>query len=205
MMHLLGRVRQQLADVRPRNRSWDGAIRTAEIGSRLGPGDICATIIDLSTVKVEGFISETVVDAVSIGQPAKARLVNGREVDGEITFISRVADPETRTYEVEVTLPNPDQSIRDGMTAELLITLPPQTAHLIPQTALTLNDEGELGVRVVDGDSTRFVPVRILRDKIDGIWVSGLPEAADIVVVGQEFVRDGRMIEPTRVTWDALR
>lgn len=177
---------------------------TAELGSRLGLGDICATIIDLSSVRVLGFVSEREVDSIAVGTPASARLINGREVEGEITFISRMSDAETRTYEVEVTLPNADGQIRDGMTAELRIPLPAETAHLIPQTALTLNDEGELGVRLVEGDSTRFQPVTLLRDERRGVWVSGLPEKTEIVVVGQEFVRDGRRIVPHLIGWDDL-
>lgn len=177
---------------------------TAELGTRLGPGEICATVIDLSSVRVQGFVSEQEVDHIVEGAPADARLINGREVTGEVSFISRMADPETRTYEVEVTLPNPDGTIRDGMTAELMIPLPPETAHLIPQAALTLNDEGEMGVRIVEGDSTRFVPVELLRDERRGFWVAGLPQTAQIVVVGQEFVSDGRKIVPSVIGWDDL-
>lgn len=177
---------------------------TAELGSLLRPGDVCATVIDLAQVKVEGFVSEMTVDKLDVGTPATARLVNGREAEGEITFISRMADPETRTYEVEVTLPNADGAIRDGMTAEILVPLPTDTAHLIPQSALTLNDEGELGVRIVDGDTSRFVAVKLLSDERQGVWVAGLPERADVLVVGQEFVRDGRRIVPTEVGWDDL-
>lgn len=177
---------------------------TAELGSLLQPGQVCATVIDLSDVKVEGFVSETTVDKLSVGAEATARLVNGREARGEITFISRMADPETRTFEVEVTLPNPDGAIRDGMTAEIAVPLPAETAHLIPQSALTLDDDGRLGVRIAEGKTTRFVPVEILSDERQGVWVSGLPERAEVLVVGQEFVTDGRTIAPTRVGWDDL-
>jgi len=170
---------------------------TAEIGSRLGLGDTCATLIDLSLVKVTGFVSELEVEKIAIGQSAAARLINGREISGEISFISRVSDPETRTYQVEVTLPNPNDSIRDGMTAELKIDLPAQIAHRIPQTALTLDDDGRLGVRLDQDGIARFYPVTPIREETDGIWVSGLPDTANIIVVGQEFVRDGRAIAAT--------
>lgn len=178
---------------------------TAEIGSRLGLGDTCATLIDLSLVKVTGFVSELEVEKIEIGQTASARLINGREISGEISFISRVSDPETRTYQVEVTLPNPDDSIRDGMTAELRIDLPSQVAHRIPQNALTLDDDGRLGVRVAEDNVARFYPVTPLREEVDGIWVSGLPDTADVIVVGQEFVRDGRVIAPGPASASLLR
>jgi len=178
---------------------------TAEIGSRLGLGDGCATVIDLSRVKVSGYVSEQEVDQIEIGQKAAARLINGRTIPGEISFISRVSDPQTRTFEVEVTLPNEDGRIRDGMTAELQIDLPAETAHLLPQSALTLDDDGRLGVRIAAGGKAEFVPVRIIRDVADGVWVAGLPDRADVIVVGQEFVRDGRSIQPTPIDRTALQ
>jgi len=186
---------------------FDGVLEsdTAEIGSRLGLGDGCATVIDLSRVRVSGFVSEQEVDQIEIGQTATALLINGRTIPGEISFISRVSDPETRTFEVEVTLPNEDGRIRDGMTAELQIDLPAETAHLLPQSALTLDDDGRLGVRIAAGGKAEFVPVRIIRDVADGVWVAGLPDRADVIVVGQEFVRDGRSIQPTPIDRTALQ
>lgn len=172
---------------------------TAEIGALLTPGAQCANVIDLSKVKVTGFVAEQDVDRLAIGQPAHAKLINGDRSDGQITFISRRADAQTRTYEVQVTLPNPKGRIRDGMTTELLISLPADIAHLLPQSALSLDDAGRMGVRVdVDGRAT-FMPVRILRDEANGVWVDGLPEVANVIVVGQEFVRDGRAVISTPV------
>jgi multidrug efflux system membrane fusion protein len=178
---------------------FDGLLETdtAEIGSRLGPGDTCATVIDLSAVKVSGYVSEQEVDQIELGQDAIARLINGRTITGTITFISRVSDPETRTYQVEAILPNDDGSIRDGMTAELRIDLPAVVAHKIPQSALTLDDDGRLGVRLAIDGEARFVEIRMISEAIDGVWVTGLPDSASIIVVGQEFVRDGRAILPT--------
>ncbi|MGF1501589.1 MAG: efflux RND transporter periplasmic adaptor subunit [Paracoccaceae bacterium] len=184
---------------------FDGLLEsdTAELGKRLGEGDLCATVIDLDRIRVSGFVAEGAVDRIAPGQPADIRLVNGRSVAGEVSFVARVADPETRTYEIEALVPNPDGQIRDGMTAELRLSLPPETAHLLPQSALTLDDGGRLGVRLVertaDTPRARFVPVAILRDDPRGVWVSGLPETAEVIVVGQEFVRGGGAIRPTRV------
>jgi len=133
---------------------------TAEIVTLLAPGDTCATVIDLSEVKVSGFVSEQEVDRIELGQQATARLIDGRTIPGKISFISRVSDPATRTFQVEVTLPNQDGSIRDGMTAELRIDLPAEEAHRLPQTA----HDGRLGVRLAVNGQARFVPVHIVRD-----------------------------------------
>ena len=133
---------------------FDGMLEsdTAELGKLLRVGDMCADVIDLTQVTVTGYVGEQQVDRLRIGQPASATLITGRTADGEISFLSRMADVQTRTYEVEVTLKNPDGQIRGGMTTELSIALPDVKAHLVPQSALTLDDSGRLGLRLdVDG------------------------------------------------------
>ena len=171
---------------------------TAELGSLLQPGSLCATIIQLDPIKLVGFVPETEVDRVKVGAKAGARLVSGREVTGEVTYLSRSADPTTRTFAVEVTVENADLTIRDGQTATIAIRSEGALAHKLPQSALTLNNEGVLGVRVVaEGDIVDFVPVEMLRDQTDGVWVSGLPEEADVIVVGQDFVTEGVKVRPS--------
>ena len=179
---------------------FDGVLEsdTAELGALLSPGTYCANVIDLAQVKVSGFVAEQEVDLLRVGQPARVRLINGVEVEGTISFLSRVADPDTRTFAVEVTIDNPDGRLRDGMTAEMTIALPPLDAHLIPQTALTLDDDGRLGVRIDDGGTARFRAATILQDTVEGVWIAGLAPDVSIITVGQEFVRDGRKVLGTR-------
>ena len=164
----------------------------AEIGSLLQPGALCATVIQLDPIKLVGFIPETDVARVKVGVLAGARLATGIEVAGTVTFLSRSADQTTRTFRVEVQVPNADLAIRDGQTAEILIAADGQAAHLLPLSSLTLDDDGRLGVRTVDETNhVVFAPVEVVRDTSDGIWVTGLPQAVSIIVVGQEFVIDG--------------
>ncbi len=171
---------------------------TAEIGSLMQPGTPCATIIDLSEVKLVGFVPEAEVSKVAVGALAGARLTSGQEVRGQVTFLSRSADELTRTFRVEVTVNNADLAISDGQTAEILIAADGRTAHLIPASALTLDDDGALGVRIVaEGNVAMFMPVSLLRDTTNGVWVTDLPEAVDIITVGQEFVVDGVPVTPT--------
>lgn len=171
----------------------------AEIGSLLQTGGLCATIIQLDPIKLVGYIPETEVDRVTTGARAGARLAAGaREVVGEVTFLSRSADPQTRTFRVEITVPNPDLSIRDGQTVEIGIEAEGAQAHLLPQSALTLDDDGTLGVRIVGADSmAEFVPIDVMRDTARGMWVTGLPDQADVIIIGQEYVVSGVPVAPT--------
>jgi multidrug efflux system membrane fusion protein len=183
---------------------FDGVLEsdTAELGQLLQPGAVCATVIDLNPIKIIGYAPETDVDKLHVGQLAGARLISGQEVRGEIIFVSRSADPTTRTFKVEITAPSADEDIRDGVTAEILIPLAGERGHFAPQAALTLDDEGRLGVRIAEDGAARFVPVAILRDEPSGVWLTGLPEKASIIIVGQEYVSDGRKIATTFTTWD---
>ncbi|AKS46547.1 membrane fusion protein, multidrug efflux system [Octadecabacter temperatus] len=171
---------------------------TTEIGSLMQPGAPCATIIQLDPIKLVGFVPETNVGQITVGAMAGARLATGEEVVGEVTFLSRSADELTRTFRVEVRVPNADLHISDGQTAEILVASDGRKAHLLPGSALTLDNDGNIGVRVVgEGNIARFLPISVMRDTIDGIWVTGLPETVDVIVVGQEYVTDGVPVEPT--------
>jgi len=171
---------------------------TAELGTLMQPGTPCATIIQLNPIKLEGFVPEADVSKISIGALAQARLTSGQIVQGQVTFVSRSADELTRTFQVDVTVPNDDLAISDGQTAEILVESDGRTAHLIAQSTLTLDDNGVLGVRTLDaGNITRFMPVTLLRDTAQGVWIADLPDQVDIITVGQEFVIDGVEVIPT--------
>ena len=171
---------------------------TAELGSLLQPNGLCATVIQLDPIKVVGFVPETQVNRVEVGAMAGARFNEGPDVQARVTFLSRSADPTTRTFRVELTVPNPELAIRDGQTAEILIQSQGVMAHLLASSSLTLNDEGTLGVRTIDADTTaQFIPVTILRDTAEGIYVTGLPDQVDVITVGQEFVTDGVTVAPS--------
>ena len=103
----------------------------------------------------------------------------------------------TRTFRVEVEVPNPNGKIRAGGTAEIFISTSGERAHLLPQSAMTLNNNGDLGIRAVVDGLAKFYKVKIVRDTSDGIWLSGLPEKIEVIVVGQEYVIDGRKVLTT--------
>ncbi len=173
---------------------------TAELGALLQPGALCATVLQLDPMKLVAFVPETEVDRIEVGAQAEARLTgsDGRRVEGKVTFLSRSADPTTRTFRVEIEVPNPELALRDGQTAEIKISAEGERAHLLPASAQTLNDEGTLGIRVVGADDkVEFLPVTLLRDTVDGVWLTGLPDDLDVIVVGQEYVTAGVTVAPT--------
>jgi multidrug efflux system membrane fusion protein len=176
---------------------FDG--RTAEIGDYLRPGDACGAIVQLDPILVVAEVAERDVAGLSAGMPAHAELVTGEAIDAQVRFVERRADPATRTFRVEVEAPNPDGLLRSGVTADIDIPLAAQPAHRVPTSILALNSDGELGVRIVENnDTVRFVPVVLLSDDGEEVWVAGLPEPANVIVLGQEFVAEGTRVRTRR-------
>ena len=167
---------------------------TSEIGSFLNIGSLCATIIDLSQIKLIGYIPELKIREISLGSVASGKTLSGLSTKGKVSFISRQADPVTKTFRVEILAENKDELIRDGETIEIQINLNSNKVHLLPQSVLTLNDSGELGVRTVIDKKVEFFKIKILRDQKNGLLVKGLPNTVDVITVGQEFVIDGQEV-----------
>ncbi|MBB4264398.1 efflux RND transporter periplasmic adaptor subunit [Roseospira visakhapatnamensis] len=181
---------------------FDGVLeaRLAEVGDSLSSGDPVARVVDLDPLTVVAKVSEADIDRVSLGQAGTATLVTGEAVEGRVAYIARVADGVTRTFAVELDVPNPDGAIPQGMTAELRLPLSTSRAHRISPAVLSLNDQGAIGVKVVDAESrVAFHPVVLAGDDAGGLWVEGLPDPVTLIVVGQEFVRVGQRVETVAV------
>jgi multidrug efflux system membrane fusion protein len=147
---------------------------------------------------VVGQASERDVGAITKGDSGRAKLVTGERVEGKIRFVSKSADPATRTFRVELEIPNPKGTIRDGITAEMHVAGKEVMAHRVSPAILALDDKGSLGLRIVDASRrVRFVPVAMVADTPQGVWVSGLPETATVITVGQEYVTPGQEVEVT--------
>ncbi len=173
--------------------------RDAEVGTYLAPGQPCGTMIEIDPLLVVGDVPETQAASMKVGAPAFARLVSGQTLNGRIRYVSRDADPQTRTYHLEMTLPNPKLDVRSGLSAEMHIGAGSGPAHLVPVSALVLDSAGRQGVRYVVGDSrVAFAPITILEETKDGVWVTGLSGPVQLITVGQSYVADGQKVRVAR-------
>lgn len=178
---------------------FDGVLseRIAELGDFLERGDPLARVVDLNPVLAVAQISERDVGRVSLGGPAQVRLITGAEATGIVRYIAREADPVTRTFRIEVELPNPETRIPDGATAEIRLPLETVVAHRVSPAILTLTDAGVVGVKTLGPDNRiEFRPIDILSDGAEGVWIAGLPERVTLITVGQDFVTEGQLVRP---------
>ena len=169
----------------------------ADAGDVLAAGSTCVTVIDSDPMKVIGQVSEREIAALAEGMRADVRLVNGVTASGVIDYIAPSADPDTRTFRVEIRLSNKDGRIKDGVTAVADVPLPASKAHLVSSAYLTLDDSGRIGVQIVDDDDTvRFQPVDVIGTEGDALWVAGLAETARVITIGQDYVLAGQKVKP---------
>ncbi len=169
--------------------------RSVEVGDFVSRGDPVATFVDNRTIIVSANLSEFDARFVEVGEEASAVLATGETVRGRIRYVAPVADEATRTFEVELEVDNRDGALRAGGTAELRIPAEQVLAHRISPSLLTLDDAGNVGVKIVNADGrVEFVVADIALSSNDGVWLAGLPETATIITVGQGYVASGALV-----------
>ena len=179
------------------NSPFSGIIsdKMIEESEYITPGNIMFTIIDLNPIKIQGYLSEFDVNKVSLGTKAIIENTNGLKKNGTISFISPSAETSTRTFEITIEADNADLSFKSGITTKITIAGSELKAHKIPPSILTLQDDGTVGVKAVNDENiVIFYPTTSVKDTIDGIWVSGLPDKVNLIVTGQEYVAVGESV-----------
>lgn len=164
-------------------------------GKLLSVGSPCANVVALDPIVFVGAIPEARVQLARTGLPVTIETVTGQNAEGKVTFISSTADSATRSFAVEIEAPNPGNAIRDGISAEATVDMGILPAHILPQSVLTLDDAGVLGVRAVEDSKVVFHAVTIIEDSREGVWVAGLPAKLAIITVGQENVKVGQLVD----------
>jgi multidrug efflux system membrane fusion protein len=163
-----------------------------ELGEWAQTGTPVATILSLDPILVKAEVSEIDLASVAVGSVAQVRLVNGTTMDGTVRLVAREASPTTRTFPVEIALPNPDLTLPSGMTAEVQLFAPAVRAVIVPRSIITLSDTGDLGLRVVGADNlAQFAVIKVIDDTPEGLVVVGVPDGVRIIVAGQDLVSNG--------------
>ncbi|MBW3567088.1 MAG: efflux RND transporter periplasmic adaptor subunit [Proteobacteria bacterium] len=194
----LRRIQVDLANTRIKA-PFNGALqeRLVEVGDYVAVGDPVATFVDIDTLIVTGSVSETERTNLEIGATATAKLITGQTIEGRVRYIDPVAEESTRTFKIELEVPNNDHALPAGVTAQIHVPAGRRLAHRISPAILTLDDNGEIGIKTVADDNTvRFSKVDIVKSGVNGMWISGLPDEANIITVGQGFVKPGDTVNP---------
>ena len=164
-------------------------------GNFINRGEVCAVIIELDPVTFVAEVPEAEIKNIVKGQNVSIMLVTGEIITSKLSFVSKSATPSTRSFRVEAEVRNPKGFIRDGITGTLEISTNKILASKISPSILLLSDSGTLGIRIVNNDGiVEFLPIKILEDTQEGLWVQGIPNASNLIVRGQGFVENGQKV-----------
>lgn len=170
---------------------------TLDEGEYVDAGDVVAEVLDNDPLTVVIQVPQQALSRIEQGQIAQVQFITGEVREGTVKFIGANADVQTRTFRVEVTVDNPDSVMPAGLSAQVAIPTGQARGHFISPAILSLGTDGALGIKTVEADNTvSFSPVSVVRAQTDGVWVTGLPESADIITVGQGFVSAGDLVDP---------
>jgi membrane fusion protein, multidrug efflux system len=180
---------------------WAGVVHdlAVEVGQAAFSmaGREIAQLVALDPMLAVVEVAERKRAGIKAGEDAEVRLVTGETATGKVRFVAKTASQTTRTYRVEIEIPNPEGRIPDGITAEVSLPLAPMPATRVPRSALTFSSAGELGVRAIGNDDrVVFIPVSVVEDEQSFMWLAGIPDGSRVIVQGQDFVREGQKVEP---------
>lgn len=179
--------------------AFDGRIETLNLdeGEFVAAGTEIGRLVDITPLTVAIQVPQQSLTRLSVGQPATVRFITGEERAGVVTFVGTSAASETRTFLAEIEVENKDAAIPAGISAEVIIPTGEVTAHFLSPSIVSLNNEGALGIKTVNADNVvEFFEVQVVKAQIDGIWVTGLPDSADVITVGQGFVNENETVAP---------
>ncbi len=177
--------------------------RDIEVGSLVGPGSLGFVIADMSTVKVAFGVSDKHVSELDTGilLTVTTEAIPGIEFDGTVTSISPIADPKSRVFQVEVSVPNPDDALRAGMIAAVEVPTAEVVGamRVIPISAVIrpASGESDFAVFVAEGQGDqRKVHLRTVKlgEALGNqIAVTSGLELGDMVVAsGANLLVDGQ-------------
>ena len=176
---------------------FDGVLNTryVEMGDYVAPGDDIAMIADLDPLVVRAHVTEKQISQLSVGQFAQVKLLNNIQHQGELRYIASIGSDATNTFKIEVTIENKNSQLLAGLSSELSIALEQIQAIKISPALLALDEQGNIGIKSVSESVVKFTPINIIKSESDGIWLTGLGEQANVIVLGQGFVRAGDKVE----------
>lgn len=177
--------------------------RFIEVGDYVSVGDSVAGIERLQPIIISAEVTEKEIYLLAKEQQAIVTTLDNRVIAGHISYLSKVSDKSTNTFTVEVEIPNEDHQLYAGTSAKVTLPLGSEKAIKVSPSILVLDKNGDLGVKTVSEGKVEFNPIEILQTEHDGVWLRGLHQSDDIIVLGQGFVSIGEVVNTARVDGDS--
>lgn len=168
-----------------------------DVGDSITLGADLAKVIDADPLVLKGFVPQNAVHKVQLTRPVQAQTLSGQGLEGKVRYLAAQADPITRTYALEVAVPNPNHLRLIGSSVTMHVSLGFVPAHFISSAFLSLSTDGALGIKTLEAENkVAFYPIEIVLAESNGVWVSGVPEKATLITVGHGFADVGQQVDP---------
>ena len=178
-------------------------LRTVSPGQLARPGEVLATLDDVSRIKVDFDVPETRLSALQVGTQVVIRstALPSELYRATVRFVDTRIDPRSRTIRARAYIPNPDGKLRPGMLMSVDLIAPDRNTPAVPEVALL--EEGNASyvfVAVSDGkggQKAKRVPVSIgtRRDGFAEI-LGGIAPGSPVITEGLVGLRDGQPVKP---------
>ncbi len=165
------------------------------------PGSPFARIVSIDEIKVVGGVAERFAGDIVTGTEVEITIDNCPDADctAEISYVGDTVNPDSRTFSVEVVLPNPDRIMKPGMIANMVIlTERIEDAIIVPQEAVVRSEDGYQVFVVVSEEEREISRVRDVilgpagSDRI--VIADGLAAGDQVVTVGQLKLGNGDLV-----------
>lgn len=169
-------------------------------GEMASPGMPIIGLADLSKVNAVGYVGQSLINALSVGQSVSVSVRTNGEleyINGDIVVLSSMVDPQLKTYEFQIALANGSEKLKGGMVGEAFFVVRESSPEnpVVPREAIT-EYSGEKLVYVVEDGRARAKSVTTGVDDGKSIEItSGLKPGDQVVVSGQHQLRDGSLVE----------
>ena len=172
--------------------------KNIEVGSNVSVKQPLIEIADLKQLIIRSAVSEESVSRIRLGQSVKAKIhsLGDNFLIGKISVITPGVRTESRTADIEVSIPQ-DTRVQPGMTATIeIITEQKQNALVVPQDVLIVKPNGDKYVFVADSDTAKMNKVVTgIESNAEIEIISGLKAGDKVVILGQENLKDGVKIK----------
>ncbi|MFZ0391023.1 MAG: efflux RND transporter periplasmic adaptor subunit [Calditrichia bacterium] len=171
--------------------------RFLDLGAYASPMTPIFDFIDNAYMKVQAGIAERFLNDIEIGTPAKITFdaYPQMELDSKVSYKNRSIDPQSRTFNIEIRIPNPDRKLAPQMVANVQLLRRSFTDIIVvPLDAVIETEQGRY-VFVSDGGVAKKVMVDLQAVYQDSVFVNGLSSGQKLVVVGQQELTDGDSLE----------
>ena len=168
-----------------------------ELGDYVKKGDKIAKIVDLDPIFVKVNVTENVINNLKLNQTTSI-IIADKSYEGLISYISKTSDPLTRNFRVEIKINNKQKQIISGLSSEARINLSKEDAYFIPSSLISLDDQGKIGIKVVQEKKVLFLTIDIISDTGNGYWVNSNSkknlEDYMLITQGHEYVIKGENV-----------